>query len=139
MTDTVSREFIDRMYADDKASQGMGVEIVEMDGTTVAVRMKVRRDMLNGHGFCHGGYIFAMADSAFAFSSNACQRTTVAAQCDVTYLRPVKEGETLTATAVEVNRGRTTSVYDVTVRREDGKQVALFRGYGMEPGDPRGK
>lgn len=124
---------IERMYAADRASQGLGVEIVSMDGTTATVRMRVRPDMLNGHGFCHGGFIFAMADSAFAFSSNACGRVTVAAECTVTFLRPVTEGEELTATAVEVSRGRTAGVYDVTVSRADGKPVALFRGYAMEP------
>lgn len=121
------------MYSADQASQGLGIELVSLDGTTATVSMTVRKEMLNGHGNCHGGFIFTMADSAFAFSSNACQRVTVAAQCDVTFLRPVKEGENLVATAVEVNRGRSTGVYDVTVCREDGKKVALFRGYAMEP------
>ena len=128
-----SKEYIDRMFSKDMASQGLGMKVTSLEGNAATVTMEVRSDMLNGHGNCHGGFIFSVADSAFAFASNACMKETVAAQCSITYLRPAKKGDLLTATAIEVSRGRSTGVYDVAVTRDDGKQVALFRGYAMEP------
>jgi acyl-CoA thioesterase len=91
-------------------------------------RMKVRDDMLNGHGICHGGFIFTLADSAFAFACNSYNQNTVAQQNQITYLTPGQAGEILTATASEVSRMGRSGIYDVTVTGEDGRTVALFRG-----------
>jgi len=90
--------------------------------------MTVRPDMLNGHRICHGGFIFALADSTFAFACNTYNQLTVAQQNQITYLNPGKAGEVLTARADEVSRTGRSGIYDVTVTGEDGRTVALFRG-----------
>jgi len=90
--------------------------------------MSVRPDMLNGHGICHGGFIFTLADSAFAFACNSYNQTTVAQQNQITYLSPGQPEERLTATAREVSRSGRSGIYDVTVTGEDDRVVALFRG-----------
>ena len=102
------------MYAGDAASQGL--------------TMRVRPDMLNGHKTCHGGFIFALADSAFAFSCNSRNVSTVASGCTIDYLAPGFEGDLLTAVAQERSLAGRTGVYDVTVTNQDGRNVALFRG-----------
>src|SRR5438067_242471 len=97
------------------------------DAVTLAT-MTIRDDMLNGHGICHGGYVFAFADTAFAFARNTYDDVTVAAGADVTFLAPVAAGTELVATATERSvRGRT-GLYDVTVTTPDGETVAEFRG-----------
>lgn len=90
--------------------------------------MSVRPDMLNGHGICHGGFIFTLADSAFAFACNSYNQTTVAQQNQITYLSPGQPEERLTAAAREVSRSGRSGIYDVTVTGEDDRVVALFRG-----------
>lgn len=116
------------MFARDEASKGLGMEIVHVAPGYAKLRMKVREDMLNGHKTCHGGFTFALADSAFAFSCNSHNLNTVAAGCSIEYLRPAFAGDILTAEAVEQTRGSKTGVYDVSVTNQDGKRVALFRG-----------
>lgn len=115
------------MYDADDASRALGIEVRDVAPGRATAVMRVRRDMVNGHGTCHGGYLFLLADSAFAFACNTYGVTVVAAGADVTFLTPVREGEELVAEAVErVRRGRS-GLYDVTVRR-DGEPVAEFRG-----------
>jgi acyl-CoA thioesterase len=92
------------------------------------LRMTVRADMLNGHGACHGGLVFALADSAFAFSCNSRGVLTVAAGCSIEFLAPAREGDELVAEARERSLEGRTGVYDVDVRRAGGDLVALFRG-----------
>lgn len=116
------------MFAKDRASPGLGMQIKAVGPGTATMTMKVRPDMLNGHDICHGGFIFSLADSAFAFACNSYNRNTVAQQNQITYLAPGKQGETLTATASEVSRAGRSGVYDVVVTGEDGRRVALFRG-----------
>jgi acyl-CoA thioesterase len=98
--------------------------------------MAVRADMVNGHGACHGGFIFALADSAFAFSCNSRNRATVAAGADIEYLAPVREGDVLVAEGQERSLGGRLGLYDITVRRQNGATVALFRGrsYALKAG-----
>jgi len=91
--------------------------------------MIVRKDMTNGHGMCHGGFIFTLADSTFAFACNTYDQRAVAQQCAVTFLHAVQEGETLTAHAVERNRAERSGIYDVTVRDGSNKVIAEFRGH----------
>jgi acyl-CoA thioesterase len=96
--------------------------------------MTVAGHMTNGHGMCHGGYIFTLADSAFAFACNSRNERAVAAQCAITFLRPAQEGERLVAHAAErVSVGRT-GLYDVTVRGGDGAVVAELRGHSRTIG-----
>ncbi|MFC6636357.1 hydroxyphenylacetyl-CoA thioesterase PaaI [Sulfitobacter sp. JBTF-M27] len=118
----------DVMFANDVASPGLGMKIESVGPGRAVMTMTVRPDMLNGHHICHGGFIFTLADSAFAFACNTYNQNTVAQQNQITYLAPGKEGETLTATAQEVSRTGRSGVYDVTVSGEDGRTVALFRG-----------
>jgi len=122
------------MFAGDGASQGLGMVIEEVRAGYARLRMTVRPDMLNGHESCHGGFIFALADSAFAFACNSRNRATVAAGADIEYLAPAHAGEELVAEGQERSLGGRLGVYDVTVRRQDGTTVALFRGrsYGLK-------
>jgi acyl-CoA thioesterase len=90
--------------------------------------MDVRQDMLNGHGMCHGGMIFSLADTAFAYACNAYNQTTVASACAIDFLAPARKGETLRAIASERSLAGRTGVYDITVQETTGRQIALFRG-----------
>lgn len=116
------------MYAEDRASQAMGMELVEVRRGYARLAMRVRPEMTNGHGICHGGHIFTLADSAFAFACNWTNRVTVALACHITFVAPAREGDLLVAEAREVHRAGRTGVYDITVHREDGTVVAVFRG-----------
>ena len=95
---------------------------------TAELSMPVRPDMLNGHQTCHGGFIFALADSAFAFACNSHNRNTVASGCSIDYLAPGREGDVLTAHAVEQSRAGRLGLYDIIVTNQDGVRIALFRG-----------
>ena len=118
----------DAMWADDLASQDLGMTVtVESPGASV-VDMVVRDNMVNGHDLCHGGYIFTLADSAFAFACNTYDQVTVAASASIEFLRPARRGDTLRAEATERHRGGRTGVYDIVVSNQDGKRIALFLG-----------
>jgi len=116
------------MWATDKASQALGMAITCVGPGTATLTMRVRDDMLNGHGICHGGMIFTLADSAFAFACNTYNMLTVAQQNQITYLAPGEADEVLTATATEVARQGRSGTYDVVVTGKDNRQIALFRG-----------
>jgi acyl-CoA thioesterase len=90
--------------------------------------MEVRDNMLNGHRVCHGGFVFALADTAFAFACNTYDRVTLAAGASIEFLRPAKAGDRLKAIASERFRGGRTGLYDVIVSNQDDEQIALFRG-----------
>jgi acyl-CoA thioesterase len=117
------------MWAEDRASQGLGMSLDRAGPGEAVLSMRVRDDMVNGHGSCHGGFIFALADSAFAFACNAYDQRAVAQHCAVTFLRPGKRGEVLTARAVERVREGRSGIYDVTVTDVEGHVVAEFRGH----------
>jgi len=116
------------MYERDPASQGLGMTLDEIRPGYARMSMRVRPDMLNGHASCHGGFIFTLADSAFAFACNSHNFNTVGAGCTIDYLAPGREGDLLTAEAVEQALAGKTGVYDVTVTNAEGKTIALFRG-----------
>ena len=116
------------MYSRDRASQGLGMTLDEIRPGYARMSMPVREDMLNGHQSCHGGFIFSLADSAFAFACNSHNFTTVGAGCTIDYLAPGRLGDLLTAEAVEQALAGKTGVYDIQVRNQDGRTVALFRG-----------
>ena len=118
----------DRLMRDDYASQALGIEIVTAEPGDVTLRMTVRRDMLNGFGITHGGMVFALADTAFAFACNEGETVTVAAGADISFLAPTREGDVLTAHARRVSlRGRS-GIYDVTVTTASGDVIAELRG-----------
>lgn len=116
------------MYARDGASQALGMTLEEVRPGYARLRMTVRRDMLNGHGTCHGGLVFALADSAFAFACNSRDVATVASGCTIEFLAPAEEGDALVAEAQERSLEGRTGVYDVDVRLAEGRLVAMFRG-----------
>jgi acyl-CoA thioesterase len=118
----------DAMWANDRASKGMGMEVVAISQGGATLRMTVREDMLNGHDICHGGFITTLADSAFAFACNAYNEITVASGFDVNLFTSAKLGDVLTAVAVEVNKAGRTGVYDITVSNQHGVALAAFRG-----------
>lgn len=117
-----------QMYGDDRASRALDMRIETIAPGHAVLAMRVRADMVNGHDICHGGFIFTLADSAFAFACNTYDRVSVAQGASIDFVRPAMLGEELRAEAREVSRGARTGVYDVEVRRADGKLVACFRG-----------
>jgi acyl-CoA thioesterase len=121
------------MWADDRASQALGMEIVEIAPGRAVLRMDVRDDMVNGHAIGHGGLTFTLADSAFAFACNSYGRRTVAAGAEIRFLAPTRLGDVLVATAVERDREGRTGVYDVEVAAGE-TVVATFVGRSHEIG-----
>ncbi len=120
------------MWADDRASQAMGIELTHVGPGTATATMVLRDNMANGHGMAHGGYTYALADTAFAFACNSYNTRVVAQSNAITYLAPGHVGELLTAEARETHRAGRSGVYDVTVTGEDGRTVALFRGHARQ-------
>jgi acyl-CoA thioesterase len=116
------------LWAKDRASQAMGMEVRTIGPGQATVTMVVRADMLNGHGTCHGGLIAMLADSAFAFACNASNEVTVASGFSIDFVAPVRLGDVLAAHCVEVSRGSRTGVYDTVVTEQGGRCVAVFRG-----------
>lgn len=116
------------MWSRDRATQGLGMQILSVKPGYAVIAMPVRGDMVNGHDICHGGFMFMLADSAFAFACNSYNQNTVASSCNIDFLAPAREGDVLEAEAVERSLAGRTGVYDITVRTRTGKTVALFRG-----------
>jgi acyl-CoA thioesterase len=123
------------MYAKDAASQALGIRVdVRQAGRAVA-RMTVRQDMVNGFGVCHGGLLFTLADTAFAFACNAYDDLTFAAAASIDFLRPARLGDELQAIAREDYRGGRTGFYTVDVVNQRDETVALFRGRSASRGE----
>src|SRR2546427_2098557 len=116
------------LFERDRASQAVGMRITEMRPGWARVVMTVRADMLNGHGVCHGGIVFALADSAFAFACNSHNESTVAAAATIDFLTAARAGDELTAEASELWRTRRNGIYEITVSNRSGERVAPFRG-----------
>ena len=124
----IARRCAEIMYAKDDASQQLGISIdIPAAGEAVAT-MTVGKDMVNGFDVCHGGIVFALADTAFAFACNAYNRLSVAASANIDFLKPARLGDRLTATAAEEQHGRSGGVYAVRVSNDAGETVAVFRG-----------
>ncbi len=119
------------MWERDRASQALGMRIERVAPGFAELSMTVRGDMVNGHAICHGGLVFTLADSAFAFACNSTNFNTVAAGCSIEFLAPGREADVLTATARERAQGKRAGVYDIDVRNQDGITIALFRGKSM--------
>lgn len=116
------------MWSRDRASHGLGLQIINVQPGYAMLAMPVRGDMVNGHDICHGGFIFMLADSSFAYACNSYNHNTVASACHIDFLAPAREGDLLEAEAVERSLSGRTGVYDITVRTRGGKTIALFRG-----------
>jgi acyl-CoA thioesterase len=126
---TMAQACADAMWHDDRASKALGMSIQRIAPGEAVLAMTVRLDMTNGHDICHGGFIFTLADSAFAFACNSYNQRAVAQQCAVTFIRAVAAGETLTAHAIERSKAGRGGIYDVTVRDSKNVVVAEFRGH----------
>jgi acyl-CoA thioesterase len=128
-SDDLARACAEAMWKEDDASKGLGMEIVEIKSGHATLAMTVRPDMVNGHRIAHGGFIFALADSAFAFACNSRNERAVAAQDNITFIRPGKLGDRLVATAREISRSGRSGIYDVRVTADEGTVIAEFRGH----------
>lgn len=117
------------MFDRDRASQAAGMRIEAVGPGFARLSMRLLPEMINGHETAHGGAIFTLADSAFAFACNSRNIRTVAQHCSITFMSPGREGEMLTAEARETSLAGRSGIYDVTVTAEDGRLVALFRGH----------
>ncbi|MEM6761641.1 MAG: hydroxyphenylacetyl-CoA thioesterase PaaI [Pseudomonadota bacterium] len=117
------------MWAEDRASQSLGMQLDRVGNGEASLSLTVREDMTNGHGIAHGGFVFTLADSAFAFACNSSGQRAVANQCQITYVAPARAGDVLTATAKEIHRAGRQGITDVVVRRADGTVIAHFRGH----------
>jgi acyl-CoA thioesterase len=127
--DEEARRAAAALWAEDNASQGLGMELVDIGPGRAVIAMTVTDAMTNGHGTCHGGYIFTLADSAFAFACNSRRQRSVAQQCQITYIAPARQGMRLLAEGVERQRAERSGITDVTVRDEAGAVIAEFRGH----------
>ncbi len=116
------------MFADDHSSRALGMQIEIIAPGVAEARMTIGPTMVNGHDICHGGYIFTLADSAFAFACNCYNQVTVAAGCSIEFLAAGKLGDQLLAVARESHRGGRSGLYDVEVTDQEGRMIALFRG-----------
>jgi len=120
---------VEALLAEDNASRGLDMELLDSGPGFARVAMLVRENMTNGHGTCHGGLIFTLADSAFGYACNSHGQRTVAQHCSVTFITPARVGMRLIAEAQERHRGERSGIYDVTVRTDDGTVIAEFRGH----------
>ncbi|WP_374299206.1 hydroxyphenylacetyl-CoA thioesterase PaaI [Paracoccus sp. (in: a-proteobacteria)] len=117
------------MWNDDSASQRLGMTLDHIAPGQATLSMTITEAMSNGHGNAHGGYIFTLADSAFAFACNSHNQLAVAQHCSITYLIPGRIGDRLTATAIETSRRGRSGIYDIRITNQDGDHVAEFRGH----------
>lgn len=127
--DVIARLSAEAMWAEDKASQGLGMRIERVGPGTAVLSMPVTEAMVNGHGTCHGGFIFLLADSAFAFACNSHNRKNVAQNCQIAFVAPGRFGMRLVAEAHERHRAERSGIYDVTVKTDAGELIAEFRGF----------
>jgi acyl-CoA thioesterase len=130
----LARACADAMWAEDSASKGLGMCLEDVGLGRARMSLTVTEAMVNGHGICHGGFIFSLADSAMAFACNSHGEHAVTQHCAITFLRPGRLGETLTAEAVERTRSGRSGIYDVRVCGANGEAVAEFRGHSRTTG-----
>ena len=132
-SDDIARACAEAMWKEDDASKGLGMEIVDVSPGRATLAMTVGPHMVNGQRIAHGGFIFTLADSAFAFACNTHNERTVAAQGNISFIRPGKLGDRLVATAREISRSGRSGIYDVRVT-VDGTVIAEFRGHSRTIG-----
>ncbi len=125
---------VEGMWADDSASRALGMELIAVSLGQAEMSMRVRSDMVNGHGICHGGIIFSLADSTFAFACNSYNLRAVASGARIEFLAPARLDDRLSAVAREVSQGKRVGVYDVVVKNCSNHVIALFRGNAYRTG-----
>jgi acyl-CoA thioesterase len=126
--DALAAEVARRMWDGDRATQALGMELQEVRAGYARIQMPVRRDMTNGHGICHGGFMFLLADSTFAFACNSHNQRAVAASAEIHFIAAAHEGDVLTAEGIEQHLAGRSGVYDMRVTDQSGRLIALFRG-----------
>jgi len=144
--DSIAQACAQSMWRSDACSQALGMKIIQVGPGFASLSLQVRDDMLNGQRICHGGILFTLADSAFAFACNTYNQFVVAQHCNVSFLQPVYQNECLTAVASERHRAKRSGIYDVVISRGEEDVVAEFRGFSrtvsgqhvadLEPEDP---
>jgi acyl-CoA thioesterase len=132
----LARRCADLMWSRDRASQQLGVQIADVSPGHATAAMTVDEHMVNGHDVAHGGYVFTLADTAFAFACNTYGVVTLAAGADINFVAPARKGDHLVATAAERSRSGRNGVYDVTVRTAEGELIAEFRGRSRATSTP---
>jgi len=126
--DALAQQCADYMWANDAMSQKMGMQILAVSQGNATLSMLICKDMLNGHKTCHGGQLFSLADSAFAFACNSQNQAAVAANCMIDFIRPAYENDLLTATASVVNQGKRSGLYSIKILNQDNELIVIFRG-----------
>ncbi|HCX32943.1 MAG TPA: hydroxyphenylacetyl-CoA thioesterase PaaI [Rhodocyclaceae bacterium] len=124
----LAQSVLEAMFPLDRTAQFLGIEVVEIGPGRARARLAIGPHMTNGHGICHGGILFTLADTAFAYACNSHNRNAVAAGCAIDFIAPARVGDTLTATAVECSLAGRSGIYDVEVSDQEGRRIALFRG-----------
>jgi acyl-CoA thioesterase len=132
-SDDLARACAEAMWREDDASKGLGMEILEIKAGAATLAMTVEPHMVNGHGIVHGGFIFLLADSAFAFACNSHNERAVAAQCNISFIRPGRLGDRLVAAAREISRSGRSGIYDVRVTVGEAA-IAELRGHSRTLG-----
>lgn len=126
--DRFARQLVDKMMADDLFSQWLGIRVLSAREGYAKLQLTLREEMVNGFGVSHGGIVFSLADSAFAFACNSRNNLSLALDTSIQFTKPTKPGEVLTAEARELHNGRSTGLYLITVTNRQGEQVAHFKG-----------
>jgi acyl-CoA thioesterase len=127
-TQALAQRVVAAMLQNDHATSMLGIAVISVDAGAACMEMTVRQDMLNGHKVCHGGILFALADTAFACASNSRNQRSVTAGAQIDFLRRAVEGDVLRATAIELSAARRLGLYDVNIANQLGETVATFRG-----------
>jgi acyl-CoA thioesterase len=122
------RAIVDKMMAGDAFSRWLSIEVIEIKKGYSKLGLTVRKEMLNGFNIAHGGITYSLSDSALAFAANSYGKQCVSIETSISHIRPVNINDTLTAECIELNRGRTIGVYQVTIYNQDQKKVSLFKG-----------
>lgn len=126
--DQLAKNVVDRMLHEDLFSRWLGIDVVEIREGYAKLQLGLREEMINGFGVTHGGVVFSLADSAFAFACNNRNNLSMALDTSITFTRTTRPGEVLTAEAKELHNGKSTGLYLITVTNQDDQQVALFKG-----------
>ena len=132
----IANRCVQSMYEKDYLSKHMGMEILDVSAGFACVRMEIKQWMLNGFGSCHGGCIFSLADSAFAFACNSHNKANVAMDCRIDFLKPAFEGDVLVANANEVHCGKTSGLYQILIENQDKRTIAQFSGRSFYVNQP---
>lgn len=124
----LATKVVEKMLSDDAFSRWLGIEVTDLRPGFAQLKLQMRKEMTNGFNVSHGGIIFSLADSALAFASNSYGRVALALENNISFIKKVMPGDTLTATTEELSLGRRIAVYNITVCNQDDEKVALFRG-----------